>query len=145
MEKLAVAPCELCESPGGPVLWRSALARVVAVEDADYPGFCRVILNRHTAEMTDLTEADQHALLAVVLAVESALRAVLRPDKINLASLGNVVPHLHWHVIPRFRDDRNFPAPVWAPPVRPAAPMRNVDIGALRTALAARLGPTLAA
>jgi diadenosine tetraphosphate (Ap4A) HIT family hydrolase len=38
---------------------------------------------------------------------------VLHPDKINLASFGNVVPHLHWHVIPRFEDDAHFPAPIW--------------------------------
>jgi diadenosine tetraphosphate (Ap4A) HIT family hydrolase len=37
----------------------------------------------------------------------------MAPDKINLASLGNVVPHLHWHVIPRFADDPHFPNPVW--------------------------------
>ncbi|MCX7893093.1 MAG: HIT family protein [Burkholderiales bacterium] len=141
MEKLAVPSCELCESPGGQVLWRNALARVVAVEDADYPGFCRVILNRHVAEMTDLAEADRHALVAIVFAVEAALRALLAPDKMNLASLGNVVPHLHWHVIPRFRDDRHFPAPVWAAPARAASPRRAVAPQALADALAARLGP----
>jgi len=100
VKKLAIVACELCESPGGPILWRNALARVAAVDEPDYPGFCRVILNRHAAEMTDLPELEQHALMSVVLAVEGVLRAVMRPDKINLASLGNVVPHLHWHVIP---------------------------------------------
>jgi diadenosine tetraphosphate (Ap4A) HIT family hydrolase len=43
---------------------------------------------------------------------------VLQPDKINLASLGNVVPHLHWHVIPRFADDPHFPNPVWGQRLR---------------------------
>jgi diadenosine tetraphosphate (Ap4A) HIT family hydrolase len=51
--------------------------------------------------------------MSIVLAVEQALRRVLNPDKVNLASLGNMTPHLHWHVIPRFRDDRHFPNPVW--------------------------------
>ncbi len=145
MEKLAIAACALCESPGGAILWRNALARVAAVEEPDYPGFCRVILNRHAAEMTDLPESEQHALMSVVLAVEGALRAVIRPDKINLASLGNVVPHLHWHVIPRFHDDRHFPAAVWAAPARAAGPARAVDTAALSAALLARLGPSLAA
>ena len=49
------------------------------------------------------------------------MRRVLRPAKINLASLGNVVPHLHWHVIARFADDACFPAPIWAPARREAA------------------------
>jgi diadenosine tetraphosphate (Ap4A) HIT family hydrolase len=145
VEKLAIAACELCESPGGTILWRNALARVAAVAEPDYPGFCRVILNRHAAEMTDLPESEQHALMSVVLAVEGALRAVMRPDKINLASLGNVVPHVHWHVIPRFRDDRHFPAAVWAAPVRAAGPARAVDTAALSAALLACLGPSLAA
>jgi len=51
--------------------------------------------------------------MRVVFAVEAALRECLNPDKINLASFGNVVPHVHWHVIPRWRDDRFFPEPVW--------------------------------
>jgi diadenosine tetraphosphate (Ap4A) HIT family hydrolase len=88
------------------------------VDDADYPGFCRVIWNTHVAEMTDLHAVEQGRLLAVVLATEAALRRLMEPDKVNLASLGNVVPHLHWHVIPRFRDDSHFPDPVWAPPRR---------------------------
>ncbi len=71
--------------------------------------------------MTDLTALEQSRLLAVVLATETALRKLMQPDKVNLASLGNVVPHLHWHVIPRFRDDSHFPDPVWAPPRRQGA------------------------
>ena len=64
--------------------------------------------------MTDLTPADRAHCLRVVFAVEQVLRDVLRPDKVNVASLGNQVPHVHWHVIPRFADDAHFPDPVWA-------------------------------
>lgn len=103
------------------MLWQDALCRAILVGDADYPGFCRVILNRHVKEMTDLEPAEQARLMTVVFAVEAALREILAPDKINLASLGNVVPHLHWHVIPRFRNDRHFPDPVWCQARRPAA------------------------
>jgi diadenosine tetraphosphate (Ap4A) HIT family hydrolase len=49
----------------------------------------------------------------VVAGVERGLRIFLAPDKINLASLGNAVPHLHWHVIPRYRDDSHFPEAIW--------------------------------
>jgi len=110
--------CPLCAAVGEDVLWRDALCRVILVADADYPGFCRVILNAHVKEMTDLAEADRMRLMAVVFAVETAVREVLQPDKINLASLGNMVPHLHWHVIPRFADDRHFPDAIWAAPRR---------------------------
>ncbi len=95
------------------MLWQDDLCRVVQADEPDYPGFLRVILNAHVKEMTDLPASDRQALLQVVLAAEAALREVMAPDKINLASLGNVVPHLHWHVIPRFFDDPHFPNPVW--------------------------------
>jgi diadenosine tetraphosphate (Ap4A) HIT family hydrolase len=95
------------------LLWQDDQCRVVLVDEPDYPGFLRVVLNPHVSEMTDLPATDRLALMQVVFAAEAALREVLSPDKINLASLGNVVPHLHWHVIPRFKDDPHFPNPVW--------------------------------
>jgi diadenosine tetraphosphate (Ap4A) HIT family hydrolase len=105
--------CELCDNTGGEVLWQDELCRVVLVEDRDYPGFCRVIWAKHVKEMTDLPEAQRRHLMDVVFVVESAVRHKLQPDKINLASLGNLTPHLHWHVIPRWRGDRNFPDSIW--------------------------------
>lgn len=87
--------------------------RVIFAGEAAWPGFCRVIWKAHVAEMTDLPLAAQQELMGVVLAVEGAMREVMRPDKVNLASLGNMVPHLHWHVIPRFADDACFPESVW--------------------------------
>ncbi len=105
--------CPLCATPAGTVLWQDDFCRVVRADEPDYPGFLRVIFNRHVREMSDLTAADQAALMQVVFAAEAALREAMQPDKINLASLGNVVPHLHWHVIPRFTDDPHFPNPVW--------------------------------
>ena len=56
--------------------------------------------------------------MRVVFELEAGLRELLQPDKINLASLGNAVPHLHWHVIPRFRGDPHFPSPIWGAPLR---------------------------
>ena len=136
------ASCELCEGPGGTPLWQNDLCRVVAVEDADYPGFVRVIANRHVREMTDLTAPERHALMDVVLAVEAAMRETMQPDKMNLASLGNMTPHVHWHVIPRFRDDRHFPGPVWSEAKRePAIPAARIERArALGAAIARRLG-----
>ncbi|MCC6609965.1 MAG: HIT family protein [Burkholderiales bacterium] len=131
--------CELCAGPGGTVLWRDGFCRVVAAGDPDYPGFCRVILDRHVREMTDLAPEERARLMRVVFEVEAALRELLSPDKVNLASLGNAVPHLHWHVIPRFRDDRHFPAPVWAAPARAGGPDRAFDPVALAGRLAERL------
>lgn len=107
------AGCELCAQPGGRVLADDGRLRVVAVDDADYPGFLRVIWNAHVRELTDLDEPDALHLLRVLRRVEAAQRRVLSPLKMNVASLGNQVPHLHWHLIPRYADDAHFPQPVW--------------------------------
>lgn len=105
--------CELCASAGGEILWQAPACRVVRVADAHYPGFCRVIWTAHVREMSDLSPAQRTFLMDVVFAVESVVRSLFKPHKINLASFGNAVPHLHWHVIPRWLDDRHFPEPVW--------------------------------
>lgn len=127
--------CALCDGPGGELLWQDDLCRVVLVDDAHYSGFCRVILNQHVREMSDLPEADRQSVMRVVFAVEAVLRRLMRPHKINLASLGNVVPHLHWHVIPRFTDDAHFPQPIWAAPVRAGEPRSAPDYEMLRSSL----------
>jgi diadenosine tetraphosphate (Ap4A) HIT family hydrolase len=106
--------CELCDRDGGEVVYRCEKYRVVLVDDANFPGFCRVIWNEHVKEITDLAWSDRAVLMNAVWQVEQAIRDVMHPEKINLASLGNVVPHLHWHVIPRYLDDTHFPGPVWA-------------------------------
>ena len=115
------AGCEFCASPGGVVLWQNDLCRVVRADEPDYPGFLRVILRRHAREMTDLEPGERERLMAIVFDVEAVVRDTMRPDKMNVASLGNMTPHVHWHVVPRFADDRHFPAPIWAPPRRERA------------------------
>ncbi len=96
------------------MLWQDDFCRIVLVGDTpEYPGFCRVILNRHVKEMTDLGQQERERLMNAVWRTEQAVRDTMQPDKINLASLGNVVPHLHWHVVPRFLHDPHFPNPIW--------------------------------
>jgi diadenosine tetraphosphate (Ap4A) HIT family hydrolase len=107
------APCPLCEECGGHLVYENALLRVVRVEDARFPAFYRVIWQAHVAEWTDLPSGQRSALMQTVAKVETVLRQCLQPTKINLASLGNVVPHLHWHVVARFNWDSHFPEPIW--------------------------------
>jgi diadenosine tetraphosphate (Ap4A) HIT family hydrolase len=129
--------CPLCLSPGGEIVWEDGLCRVVRVDGAEgaaFPGYCRVIWRTHIAEMTDLDPGSRRHLMNVVFAVEAALRALVAPDKINLAALGNMVPHLHWHVIPRWRDDSHFPAAIWADPQKSVAAIRHVPAASALTA-----------
>lgn len=108
------SPCPLCAPTGEEILYLSDLYRIIAVNDPNWPGFCRVILNAHVGEMTDLSTGDRSAIMKAVEVTETTLRGLMQPDKINLASLGNVVPHIHWHIIPRWKDDTHFPDPIWA-------------------------------
>lgn len=133
--------CPLCVRTDEVLVWDDPLCRVIAVADDDYPGFCRVVWQHHVAEMSDLAVPAQRHLLNVVLATEIALRKTMQPHKINLASLGNVVPHLHWHVIPRFTDDRHFPQPIWGVAQRESSAHRPAPD---RRALGAAIGHALA-
>ena len=110
--------CELCSSIGGELIASNDLLRVVRVLDENYPAFCRVILNRHVTEMTDLLSDERYQLMDAVFVVERTMLDALNPRKINLASFGNMVSHLHWHVIPRFEDDPHFPNAVWGEQLR---------------------------
>jgi len=102
-----------------------------------------VIWNKHVKEMTDLTPGERNYVMEVVWQVELALREVMQPEKVNVASFGNMTPHVHWHVIPRYRDDAHFPHPSWAVVQRetPAAVLaaRRALLPALRTAIIQRL------
>ena len=111
---MTALPCELCGGAGGRVIHDDGRLRVVAVDDPDYPGFMRVIWNAHVRELTDLSAAERDHFMHAVFAVEQSQRTVMRPHKMNIASLGNMTPHLHWHLIPRFEDDAHFPKPIWA-------------------------------
>jgi diadenosine tetraphosphate (Ap4A) HIT family hydrolase len=133
--------CVFCDPGSEQVLWREARCRVILAGETDYPGFCRVIWQAHVREMTDLEPGDRAHFLDVVFATEHALRELLDPDKINLASLGNQVPHLHWHVIPRFADDAHFPDPVWAARRRDGV-RHEVNAAAIASRLAAWFGET---
>ncbi|HEY3431580.1 MAG TPA: HIT family protein [Rhodocyclaceae bacterium] len=130
--------CELCTQPGGELLWQDERCRVIRVGGDDgtaFPGFCRVVWRDHIKEMSDLSAADQRHLLQVLLATEVAVRTAVQPDKINLASFGNMVPHLHWHVIPRWQDDSHFPGAIWAAAQRPIPVRPAVASAALQAAL----------
>lgn len=134
--------CDLCQllelaggQAGGAVIWRDSQLTVLAVDEAEYPGFCRVVWNGHVKEMSDLLPRERHWVMDVVWQVELAVREIMQPEKVNLASLGNMTPHVHWHVIPRFLDDAHFPNPVWATAQRSSLP----EVLAARRALLPQL------
>lgn len=130
-----VIGCSLCKPPGNELLWENAYFRVVRVDGTQHPGYTRVIWQDHIAEMTQLTAPERDGLMDIVYMVEQVQRQVLGPDKVNLAALGNQVPHLHWHIIPRWRDDSHFPDPIWSA----SAPARMASWAQRRHEIEARL------
>ena len=137
--------CDLCVLLAGfdagagldALVWRDERVAVVLVEEAGYPGFCRVVWRGHVKEMSDLGAAERGRVMDVVQQVELAQREVMQPEKINLASFGNMTPHVHWH-------DAHFPNPTWAAARRATAPgvlaARAALLPQLRAAIVRRLG-----
>lgn len=106
--------CVLCNEVGGRLLWQNDLVRIINADDTYYPAFTRVIYQSHIKEMSELSPTQRHELMDFVYLVEEVQREVLEPAKINLAQFGTMVPHMHWHIIPRFKDDPHYPDAIWS-------------------------------
>jgi len=141
---MKAAGCPLCETAGGVPVFEGARFRVIRAQEAGFPAFYRLVWSEHVSEFSDLAPGDRRLCIEAVVTVEQVLRAYLQPAKVNLAALGNAVPHLHWHVIARFEWDSHFPGAVWAAPQRESPPERIATIERLRPALEGELARRLA-
>jgi diadenosine tetraphosphate (Ap4A) HIT family hydrolase len=115
------------------------VSRAYLNEDQFFPGWVFVVLRRHATELYELSPSERTALIEGVNRVAAALARVFRPAEMNDELLGNQVPHIHWHLIPRVAGDPDPRWPVWrlehAPARLPAGELRE-RIGAIREALA---------
>jgi diadenosine tetraphosphate (Ap4A) HIT family hydrolase len=118
------------------------LCEVRLMDDANHPWLVLVPKVADAVEIIDLDPVQRTRLSAEIDLAARALKALFKPDKLNVAALGNQVPQLHVHVIARFRDDIAWPRPVWgAAHARPYAPEELVQrVNALRAALGAGQG-----
>jgi diadenosine tetraphosphate (Ap4A) HIT family hydrolase len=118
-----------------------ALSRLLLMDDARFPWLILVPRIAGARELFDLDGVDRASLLAELDGVGRALETLLRPDKMNIAALGNVVPQLHVHVIARYATDAAWPQPVWGrgEPVRYEPAARAARIAAVRDAMGALL------
>ncbi|MEO8655580.1 MAG: HIT family protein [Ramlibacter sp.] len=140
---MRVQGCPLCEAAGGQSVFESTKFRVIRTDEGGFPAFYRLVWTDHVAEFSDLPPADRSACLEAVVLIEQCLRLQLAPAKVNLASLGNAVPHLHWHIVARFPWDSHFPAPIWGQAQRQAPDDEMARIAALRPALEADMASRL--
>jgi diadenosine tetraphosphate (Ap4A) HIT family hydrolase len=125
----------LCDDAGGRIVVQAPRWRLVHASEAGFPAFYRLVWQEHVKEFSQLAAADRHACLDILVTLEQALLRHLQPDKVNLATLGNAVPHVHWHAIARFAWDTHFPGAVWAAPQRAADERRIAEVTARLPAL----------
>lgn len=89
------------------------LCQVRLVKNAAFPWILLVPKRENITELMDLESEDQHLLMSEIVFASHVMRSLFHPEKLNVASIGNMVPQLHVHVIARFKRDKAWPAPVW--------------------------------
>ena len=87
--------------------------------DQYFPGYCFVFTRDHVTELFHLDAATRGGVMEEVNRVAAAVFGAFTPAKINYELLGNMVPHMHWHIVPRFTDDPLWPRPIWSEPHEP--------------------------
>ncbi|HMB35952.1 MAG TPA: HIT family protein [Methylomirabilota bacterium] len=139
---MTAADCVMCTRVAGEgPLFIADLptSRVYFNEDQFFPGWVFVVLKRHAVELYELTASERAAQVEDVARVARALASVYQPVKMNYELLGNQVPHIHWHLVPRLAGDPEPRGPVWRVTHEPTVlPPNEVArrIGQIRAALA---------
>lgn len=89
---------------------------VILNRDQFFPGYTLLFTRTHATELFQLDREARAALMEEVSSVAEALYGIYRPAKINYELLGNMVPHIHWHIVPRFSSEPLWPRPIWSEP-----------------------------
>lgn len=108
--------CPLCNPSNENIIFQNDFLRVVLVDEI--PGYIRIITQKHIKEFSDLNDEETAKIMLLLKQIEKVMIKTLNPDKINIAMLGNMVPHLHIHIIPRFINDPWWPGATFCPKIR---------------------------
>jgi diadenosine tetraphosphate (Ap4A) HIT family hydrolase len=132
--------CGKYAAPGPLLVAELETARAYLHEDQFFPGYVLLVLRRHATELYELPPRERAAHLEEVTRVAQALARVFQPVKMNYELLGNQVPHIHWHLVPRLATDPDLRQPIWRVdhepvPLEPAAARERVET--IRRALGA--------
>ncbi len=106
-----------------------ALSRLVLMNNSRFPWLLLVPRLADVTEIVDLAEPDQQTLWREIAQISRLLREMFEPDKLNVASIGNLVPQLHVHLIARFQHDEAWPKPTFG--FAPALPYPPDELEAL--------------
>lgn len=115
LKRVSGEDCPLCEDPskGMAMVGDLMVTRVYLQKSASFRGYCVLVLKRHAVELDDLPADERCALMEDIARVAHAIRAVCSPKKINYEILGNMVPHVHVHIIPRYETDPAWDRAAW--------------------------------
>src|SRR5437870_2468124 len=120
MEDLPVSACPFCvklarlsELPPEEVIWQFPHSVAFLGPWQYYHGYCVLVARSHARELYELSEAERHAYFGEMCLLAAAIAESFGPHKLNYELLGNQVPHLHWHLFPRYRHDPQALQPVW--------------------------------
>lgn len=115
-----VAECPLCrkvsavrELPDDELVWQFPHSLAFLGPWQFYHGYCVLVSRAHHTELSQLDERERSAFLAEMCLLARAIEDCFRPHKLNHELLGNLVPHLHWHIFPRSQNDPESLKPVW--------------------------------
>jgi diadenosine tetraphosphate (Ap4A) HIT family hydrolase len=117
---MATADCLFCykllnlhELPGEELVWQFAHSVALLGPWQFYHGYCILIARRHATELSQLADEERRAFLDEMCRLARAVEECFQPRKLNYELLGNQVPHLHWHLFPRYDHDPEVRKPVW--------------------------------
>ncbi len=109
--------CKFCDPlscwPNELIIGSLASSTIVLSEDQFFYGWCLVIAKEHVVDLFELSGKARSELEADVYKVSKAIQELFSPDIMNYAAFGNVIPHLHWNVMPRYKDDGLWGMPPW--------------------------------
>lgn len=114
------------------------LCRLLLSNDSNYPWFILVPRREGISELFQLDDHDQQVMWRETTTLANVLKTLFAANKMNVATLGNVVSQMHMHVIARYSSDAAWPAPVWGR--HPARPYSEADVQELRDKLRGVLG-----
>jgi diadenosine tetraphosphate (Ap4A) HIT family hydrolase len=157
MEAPTVPHCHFCSRlhvlPESEIVWNFPHSVGILGSWQFYRGYSVLIARRHATELSGLSDSERRGYLDEMCLLARAIELCFRPHKLNCELLGNQVPHLHWHLFPRYLDDPDRLHPVWLalakadhdPVVRrrleTGLQERNVTIAGLREQLQALNAP----
>jgi diadenosine tetraphosphate (Ap4A) HIT family hydrolase len=113
------ADCWICKSLREPlhlIFFESRTSIGKLNPDQYFRGYSFLTLKWHSEELYELSDRDRKSFLEDMSKVARALSVGFKPDKMNYELLGNGMPHLHWHLVPRYKTDSFWGRPIWSEP-----------------------------